>query len=134
MKKVQRVFDEILSRARDITGRMPPPVDLEVDCSCRVKPRHFACVDTSALVAVIYVCEDLNKQKISTIRGVLAHELGHVYYDVYHVAADERDPELGADLAAETVLGWRIYYDPESLTQRAGPGARGLFPRPKNLW
>lgn len=101
---------------------------LEESTAMRVEPRHFA--DCGG--GVVRVHPELEEQPISRIRGVLAHEAGHVLDREFDLFDEELDPERRADLLAFYLTGWTIYYDDE-LVQRAGPGARGTTPRPRGL-
>lgn len=121
-----------------------PPVDVEVTSKVRLKPRHFADIDVNDDPILIRIHPDLETGPITRLRGVLAHEAGHLLDLVvleegpfrricrelgYRYTKDE---ELRADILAEWATGWRIYYGPD-LVQRAGTGARGISPRPSGL-
>lgn len=60
------------------------------------------------------------------VRGVLAHELGHV---IMLTEGKPKHSERDADLAAERLFGLQIAYDEEDI-QTTGPGIR---PRPAYL-
>jgi len=120
-----------------------PEVLIEVTPEVREKPRHFADVELSHPV-VLRLHPELVTGKVSRLRGVLAHEAGHILdlgllsdQGFQRVCESLRvpystDEERRADILAEWLTGWVIYYD-EDLVQCAGPGARGMTPRPHHL-
>ena len=136
---LQRIDEVWIDVVRRCQSRLPwfPDVFIEVDCSFRVKPRHFAAVSTDGPV-ILFVCPELEKQPLTRIRGILAHEAGHIAYDLGLVGEKDlqgislMDSERQADLAAWFATGWIIKYD-RDLVQKAGPGSRGDWPRPINL-
>ena len=112
-----------------------------IDCSHAVSERNFAAVAVSSHPFRgfdMYFCEDLEDQPITRIRGIVWHEFGHVVFDsAHHVwSGDTRiknlDEEQVTDFVIFDAFGVRIYYDNEYV-QRAGPGARGTWPRPYGL-
>lgn len=120
-----------------------PEVEVEITSDVREKPRHFADVELSRPV-VLRLHPELISGNITRLRGVLAHEAGHIL-DLSLMGDQEfravcrrlgypytTDRERRADILAEWVTGWTIYYDGD-LVQRAGPGARGTTPRPTRL-
>lgn len=124
-QRVEREWWVILDRAMKTLGELPP-IDLQWSDAVGSKPRHFA----DAGNGLVRVHPKLEQQDITVIRGVLAHEVGHIC-DPY-LEVNEFDSERRADKIAEMVTGWRIYYGVDTV-QRAGPGARGVSPRPRGL-
>jgi hypothetical protein len=119
-------------------------VVLVVDPTVRTEPRHYAAVTMGGNPTLLYVHPDLYDAPVSLIRGVLAHECGHILDAQLTPASVRRlchdngvayssSEERRADALAEIALGWHIYYSREDLVQRAGPGARGLVQRPQEL-
>jgi hypothetical protein len=142
MSNIDTIWLEVLVRCRDRIGVFPRVVIRE-DASLRTKPRHFAAVSTWSSLheegpVVLYIHPELEHQKLSRLRGILAHEAGHIAIDHKLVTEKELpglkklDSEVQADVAATYATGWKIYYD-KSLVQLAGPGARGSWPRPDGL-
>jgi hypothetical protein len=131
MKRVTKELGEIIWRVEKHSGIKLPKVSVEEDSTLRTKPRHYSAMSTHS-PWVLYVHPELKDQQITRIRGILSHELGHLadFAGFYDVA--ENCPELRADLIAEEMLGWIIYYDYEDI-QRAGPGASGVSQRPMKL-
>lgn len=132
------IWSDVLARALAVMPDLPE-IKIVVDPSVRTKPRHYAAVTMGRSPVLLAVHPDLEDQPISRLRGVLAHEMGHVADDHdgfaslgVSRAAVKHDPERAADALAEAITGWKIYYD-EELVQRAGPGARGQRPRPPGL-
>lgn len=136
MRLIYEVWSEIVGRFHYFTGMAIPKVVIKPDCSCRKRKRHFACTDFSTDPVSILVCPDLVDEGISAIRGVLVHELGHLVEATrwWYPFPKGLDAERRADILAEATTGWKVYYDQNTLVQRAGPGARGVWPRPKGLW
>lgn len=98
------------------------------------KPRHFAEASIDHDGPIVRVAPELAQEPVSTIRGVLYHELGHivVLLGFYPARPGYDAAERQADRVAEELFGKKIYYNKKSV-QCAGPGARGRRPRPRGL-
>lgn len=134
MSRVLREFESLLDCYLRVMGRAPA-IDLLVDSTVREKPRHFAAVDLSSEPYQLFVHPDLEDQPLQRIRGILAHEFGHVA-DAEGMTCGCRicrgDLERLADCLAEVIFGVRIVYDDEDV-QQVGRRTRGRWPRPKGL-
>jgi hypothetical protein len=137
--ELEKIAERVRLQLCDIEARLPHIVVMS-DCSHARTRRNFAAVDLGRPGGVtMYLCDDLAQQPITRIRGILWHEMGHIICKVVGPPTDWEQPagfgadeEQLADLAVEGLCGVTIYYD-DDLVQRAGPGARGDFPRPKGL-
>jgi len=140
--KVATQLKRIIAQAERHPGVIIPDIVLQTDCSFRLSPRNFAAVMVGrprGSTAVIGVCENFSDQPLTRIRGILWHEIGHILDDIHgkrkwrkRTKIRGADDEQWADLAVAIMCKTRIYYD-NDLVQRAGPGARGYWPRPKGL-
>lgn len=94
--------------------------------------RHYAYYDR--VLYVVGYSPYLEDASDALIRGVIAHEIGHVLVDKLELrgARGIDASERQADRVAEEMLGLRIYYGSDDV-QRAGQGARGRRPRPCGL-
>ena len=90
------------------------------------KRRNFAYCTIDAVPSV-YVAPKLERQRLSRIKAVLAHELAHA---TLILSGDTTHAERTADAVAERLFRIRISYDPVDLVQTTGPGLR---PRPASL-
>ena len=134
-KEIERIVRQVESA---LTVELPPLI-VQIDCSHATSPRNFAAI-LARNPTYLYLCEDFALQPVTRVRGILFHQLGHVLqwaqklYDFSIVPKPPRqlDSEQQADWLIENMCGVTIFYDDE-LVQRAGPGAKGRWPRPKNL-
>jgi hypothetical protein len=137
--ELRKIASRVRLKLYDIEARLPRIVVM-ADCSHARSDRNFAAVQLGRPgLVTMYLCRDLAEQPITRIRGILWHEMGHIICQVAGPPTDWEQPggfgadeEQLADLAVEGLCGVTIYYD-DDLVQRAGPGARGDFPRPKGL-
>jgi hypothetical protein len=131
MKRVRAEWRRIAGYLLEVEVRPPR---LEESTAMRTKPRHFADYGSG----IIRYHPELEDALLTNIRGVLLHEAGHVLDDeleseeVVEICRGEKDAEQRADILAQWLTGWTIWYGPD-LVQRAGPGARGVRPRPRSL-
>jgi hypothetical protein len=120
-----------------------PPIVVRTDCSHARTARNYAAIMADTRPVELYLCEDLAEQPITRVRGILWHEVGHVLdelniwsptWDCTAAVASWQgsDSEQRADFLVAHCCGVCIYYD-DDLVQRAGPGARGTWPRPRGL-
>jgi hypothetical protein len=139
-EELRKIASRVRLKLYDLEERLPR-IDVMSDCSHARSGRNFAAVDLHSRpgLATMYLCDDLAKQPITRIRGILWHEMGHIVCKVLGPPTEWEQPggfgadeEQLTDLAVEGLCGVTIYYD-DDLVQRAGPGARGDFPRPRGL-
>jgi hypothetical protein len=148
MRELERIFDRAAAAFDAITEDMPDVV-VTTSCAHAVSKRNFAAVSPLSDPVQLYLCADLTHQPITRIRGILWHEAGHVILErtrrafrqllgVFPLEDDPKHPLYGLDEEQKTdaivqlTCGVKIYYD-DDLVQRAGPGARGIRPRPAGL-
>jgi hypothetical protein len=139
---LRKELQAIVKRVGALGIRLPPII-VTMDCSHARSARNYAGIVASGRPIRLYLCEDLAEQPVSRVRGILWHEIGHVLDDleVWAPTSDcdpavatwrGLDSEQRADFLVCTVCGVRIFYD-EGMVQRAGPGAKGEWPRPRGL-
>jgi len=139
MERVARIFGELWERIvrrvdeHDIPS--PPSLLIDPDASDGPFDRHYAYYDKRD--HVIGYAPTLELRPDSVIRGILAHELGHVFVNVTSIkeARGYDARERQADAVAEAITGLHIYYDGDDV-QRAGAGSRSktsVRPRPRGL-
>ena len=107
---------------------------LFADPSIHDTPRHFAMAGIEKEGPAIRVAPELASRPVGEIHGVIMHELGHilVLLGIFPMKRGHDASERQADAVAEQVFGKKIYYKKNNV-QCAGPGSRGVRPRPKGL-
>lgn len=128
---------KIFNTLRDDAAKTHPQIKtagLGVDSSIHKTPRDYGMAALNKAGPMVYVAPELAQQPTSVIKGVLAHELGHVaaWLGPYPVPKGYDATERQADKIAEELFGLKLYYNKANV-QCMGPGAKGTRPRPRGL-
>lgn len=127
--QAKKVFKELVERAPGNTFKRPVHlvVDDETALQGRVGLDEGGRACAAATADTVYISRALlNGRNDLRLRGVLAHELGHVHL-LQH--GNEGHSERAADEAARQLLGVVVGYDEDDV-QTSGPGTH---PRPAHL-
>jgi len=136
-RTISRELRAIVEHAQNSFPEYPlPTIVVRVGCFFRTSPRNFAAV-AAGDPSELHICEDLEEQPLARIRGILYHEMGHIFQWIErdltgHNRLRGRDYEQDCDHKIEKLCGIKILYDAE-LIQQTGPGAFGFRPRPRGL-
>jgi len=131
VKRARDIFFDLRLRAA-LRGYHLTFTGLAVEDGVHDSPRAYGRYYSKTKMVVI--APELLKKSDATIRGVLAHELGHAAVDagLFSKGRSYDAQERAADRAAKKMFSLTIYYGLDNV-QRAGKGARGTTPRPLGL-
>lgn len=136
-KDLAPVVSEFKSLVSKAAERHPEVTATRLEASPEVHdtPRHYAMAGIDGKGPVVTVAPELAFQSGAVIRGVIAHELGHVLalIGIFPLKKTHDASERQADKIAEDIFKQKIFYTKNAGVQCMGRGAKGVRPRPKGL-